>query len=131
MIIGIDNWEGSNDIDEATLLDGGVKFDIIRFNDINGGLHMDEYFFFQWEQSQNFLRAPYFVYNPWVDGLANYNWLMPRLPTKGITRIMIDLEVVYPGYSPITYAQQVEIFFNNDIPMPDGYEEMNVMEYTL
>lgn len=112
MIIGIDNWEGSNDIDETILLKGGVCFDIIRLNDMNGGHHMDEYFAYQWSQSEYFLRAPYFVYNPWVDGIGNYDWLMPHLPAKGVTRLMIDLEVRYAGYSPTTYSQQVEIFFN-------------------
>lgn len=69
----LDVWEGSLDIDEQIIADGGVVGLIIRLNHISGGHHMDENFTTQWLQAINFLRAPYFVYNPWVDGKANFN----------------------------------------------------------
>ena len=55
---------------------------ITRLNDINGGHHKDENFDKQWKQAQYFLRAPYFVYNPWVNGKGNYDWLMANLPQR-------------------------------------------------
>ena len=80
MEILLDVWEGSLDIDETILREGGVVGLIIRMNDINGGHHIDMTFDSQWKQAELFLRAPYFVYNPWVNGAANFNWMHNRLP---------------------------------------------------
>ena len=108
----LDNWEGSLNIDEPTLLEAGIRADIIRLNDMNGGHHIDEYFAVQWIQAERFLRAPYFVYNPWVSGAENYEWCIDHLPIKGVTRLMIDIEVRKTGYSPETYADEVATFFD-------------------
>lgn len=108
----LDVWEGSLDIDETLLLSEGVKGLIIRLNDMNGGHHMDENFLSQWMQASSFLRAPYFVYNPWVDGLTNFNWMHDHLPSDGVTRVFADVEVRYTGYPAETYGQQLRKFID-------------------
>lgn len=108
----LDVWEGSLDIDEWILFSEEIRGLMIRLNDMNGGHHMDANFVTQWEQAKNFLRAPYFVYNPWVDGNTNAQWLLSHLPTSGVTRIFIDVEVKKDGYSPETYAVELQIFIN-------------------
>jgi len=105
-----DVWEGSLDIDEQTIYDGGIVGLLIRLNHMSGGHHMDSNFLTQWLQSINFLRAPYFVYNPWVDGRTNYNWLMANLPKNDVTLVAADVEVKYTDYSPEVYADQVQTF---------------------
>lgn len=108
----LDVWEGALNIDEDLLLFEGVRGLIIRLNDMSGGHHMDTNFLSQWEQGKNFLRAPYFVYNPWVSGITNYDWMVSNLPTSGVTRLFIDVEVRKDGYSPETYADELQIFIN-------------------
>jgi hypothetical protein len=105
-----DVWEGSMDIQEEVIHDGGIVGLIIRLNHMSGGHHMDANFTTQWIQSQNFLRAPYFVYSPWSDGKTNYNWLMANLPQNDVTLVAADVEVRYTDYSPEIYADQVQIF---------------------
>ena len=105
--LGIDAWEGSLEINEAEFRKGGVEFAFIRLNDMSGGHHKDTGFDKQWGEAADFIRAPYFVYNPWVSGSANYSYLRSILPA-GVTAISLDVEVRYSGYSPTTYAQEVE-----------------------
>jgi GH25 family lysozyme M1 (1,4-beta-N-acetylmuramidase) len=107
MILGIDVWEGSLDIDEGLLLADNVKFVIPRLNSMDGGHHMDTTFTAQWEQAEGFLRAPYFVYNPWVSGKENADWLIGHLPLDAPLRVFCDIEVRYPDYPPLAYAEQV------------------------
>ena len=106
----LDVWEGSLDISEDIIAEGGVVGLLIRLNHISGGHHMDTYFKTQWVQAAQFLRCPYFVYNPWVDGRANFLWLMANLPPNDVTLIAADIEVKYPDYSPEEYADQVATF---------------------
>lgn len=108
----LDVWEGSLDIDEALLLSEGIRGLIIRLNDMNGGHHLDENFHSQWNQAINFLRAPYFVYNPWATGSQNYTWMRANLPLSGVTKLLIDVEVKKPDYSPEIYADELQIFIN-------------------
>jgi len=105
--LGIDAWEGSLEINEAEFRKGGVEFAFIRINDMNGGHHKDTGFDKQWAEATDFIRAPYFVYNPWVSGSANYSYLRSILPA-GVTTVALDVEVKYVGYSATTYAQEVE-----------------------
>jgi GH25 family lysozyme M1 (1,4-beta-N-acetylmuramidase) len=105
-----DVWEGSLDIDEEVIHNGGIVGLFIRLNHMSGGHHMDANFTTQWIQSQNFLRAPYFVYNPWVDGKTNFRWLMANLPKNDVTVVATDIEVKYPDYSAEVYADEVQIF---------------------
>ena len=105
----LDVWEGNLDIDEQELWDGGVRGIYVRLNDMNGGHHLDENFVIQWAQSKRFVRAPYFVYNPWVSGTVNFAWLKANMPADAHC-VVIDNEVRYPGYSPTTYAGEFEIF---------------------
>jgi hypothetical protein len=105
----LDVWEGSLDIDEAMLSSVGIAAIIVRLNDMNGGHHKDMTFDSQWSQAVPFLRAPYFVYNPWVSGLENYRWLEANLP-DGVTRLFVDIEVTKPDYPPSTYAVEVASF---------------------
>jgi hypothetical protein len=111
MQILCDVWEGSLDIDEPVLREGGVVGFMVRLNDMNGGHHMDMTFDAQWKQVENFLRAPYFVYNPWVNGAANFNWMHNHLP-DGVSIVFADVEVTKPGYSPETYADELQFFYN-------------------
>lgn len=108
----LDVWEGALDIDEGLLQLENVHAIIIRLNDINGGHHLDENFQNQWDQAEYFLRAPYFVYNPWVDGHTNAQWMLSHLPIIGVTRVFIDVEVTKIGYSSEVYADQLQICIN-------------------
>lgn len=109
----VDVWEGNVNIDEPVLLAGGVGGIIIRLNDMNGGHHMDTNFQAQWLQSAGFIRTFYFVYNPWVSGQRNFEWLSANAPAERVgKRIMIDVEVVYPNYSPVEYARQLDYFLD-------------------
>ncbi len=108
--LGIDLWEGNGDVNEQAFQVGGVKLLLIRLNSITGGHHLDENFATQWAQAYKlFLRVPYFVYNPWAGGLANYQWLAANLPA-GVRRVAIDIEVKRDGYSPAIYAAEVAAF---------------------
>ncbi len=110
-VLGLDVWEGSLDIDEQELLDAGVGFLIIRLNDINGGTHRDENFGRQWEQAERFIRWPYFVYNPWLSGKANVEWLGDNLPA-GVKFVSVDVEVKRVGYSPAAYGAELGTFLS-------------------
>lgn len=112
MILGVDCWAGSLDIDEPVLLSNGVKFIIPRLNSISGYLHKDDQFDRQWNEAVAFLRAPYFVYSPWYTGAENADWLLDNLPSDGVTKVMVDIEVRKDGYSPSVYAAQVGGFIN-------------------
>jgi hypothetical protein len=107
----LDVWEGSLDVSEDIILAGGVVGLIIRLNHMTGGHHLDINFITQWEQARNFLRAPYFVYNPWVDGHANFLWLINNIPKQGVSIIFADVEVAYSGYSAEVYADEVQKFY--------------------
>ncbi len=111
-VLGVDVWEGNGDINEQALYDGGVRFLIIRLNSITGGLHMDDNFAAQWLQAESlFLRMAYMVYNPWVNGRTNFDWLVAHLPT-GCRRVAIDIEVTRDGYVPSAYAAEVDGLIN-------------------
>lgn len=108
----LDIWEGNPDLDAETLKAHGVVGLIVRLNDMNGGHHMDERFEQNWALAKQFpVQTIYFVYNPWKNGQANYDWLKAHLPANyGQRRLMVDIEVNYPGYSPKIYAIEVERF---------------------
>lgn len=105
----VDIWEGSLEIDEAVLKANGVAGIAIRLNDMRGGHHRDTNFDKQWDQAANFVRFPYFVYNPWVDAIGNFSWLAANAP-RGIATIAIDIEVIKPYYSKAVYATEVAKF---------------------
>ena len=105
----IDVWEGQLEIDEVVLKANGVVGMGIRLNDMSGGHHKDTGFDKQWAEAAGFVRFPYFVYNPWVDGAANFKWLAENCPA-GVKTVAVDVEVKKPGYSPATYAGELEKF---------------------
>lgn len=105
----IDVWEGQLDIDEAVLKANGVAGISIRLNDMGGGHHMDTAFVKQWEEAKGFVRFPYFVYNPWVNGAENFRWLNDNMPIDAKS-VAIDIEVKYSAVSPAEYAGEVEKF---------------------
>lgn len=105
----VDVWEGQLEIDEAVLKANGVAGIGIRLNSMSGGHHMDTNFTNQWAQAKAFVRFPYFVYNPWVDGQANYDWLLANCPSE-VKSVAVDMEVRYPGYSASTYAAEFAKF---------------------
>lgn len=109
----LDVWEGQLEVNETELKKGGIKGLIIRLNDMNGGHHIDTGFAKQWKEAGDagLLRAPYFVYNPWVTGLQNYEWLVINSPKETRT-ICIDIEVRRTGYDPQTYASQFASFIS-------------------
>lgn len=109
--LGIDVWEGQLEIDEAVLKANDVKFMFIRLNDMNGGHHMDEGFLKQWAEAVGFYRAPYFVYNPWVSGQANFDWLNAHMPADARV-VAIDIEVKKSDVTPTVYAYEVAKFVN-------------------
>ena len=89
----IDTWEEGGEVDETVLLANNVTGMIVRINDMNGGHHIDENFYIQWEQGRVLpIRIAYFVYNPWVDAQGNYDWLIAHLPAE-CGAVMIDIEV--------------------------------------
>lgn len=107
----LDAWEGSGDMDEPLLVSENASAMISRINSMAGGHHDDDTFASQWIQNKVFpLRSIYFVYNPWVNGLANWQWLQPKIPSDCPKRIFIDVEVKYPNYSTSTYAKEVDTF---------------------
>lgn len=109
----IDQWEGSMDINEDTLLDAGVVGAITRINSISGGHHLDDNFQRNYEQTFSF-PVPgiiYFVYNPWKNGAQNFEYLMSVCPV-GVYSAMIDVEVRYSGISKAQYAADVDAFMS-------------------
>jgi len=107
--LGIDTWEGQLEIDEAVLQANDVKFMFIRLNSISGGHHKDDLFDQQWAEAAGFHRAPYFVYNPWVTGQQNFDWLLANMPPDA-KAVAADIEVKKDGLSPTTYAKEVDKF---------------------
>lgn len=110
-VLGVDVWEGALDVNEEIMLRAGVKFMIIRINDMDGGLHHDKNFTNQWAQAKNFIRWPYFVYTPWADQRVNFNYLCNIMPPEA-THVSLDIEVVRQGYNRQEYARQVSGFVN-------------------
>lgn len=110
--IVLDLWEANTDVDVETLKENGVTGLIVRLNDMVGGHHLDEHFEQNWAKALLFsVQTLYFVYNPWVDGKANCDWLIAHLPANfGKRRILVDVEVKYAGYSPTTYAKELQKF---------------------
>lgn len=108
-VMGIDVWEGNPNLDESLLKAAGIAFMIIRLNDMNGGHHIDANFDTQWEQAAPFIHWPYFVYNPWVSGSENYDWLALYMP-EDAAAVSVDIEVRKTGLSPAEYALQVAEF---------------------
>lgn len=107
--LGVDVWEGQLEIDESLLKANNIKFLFIRLNDINGGHHKDENFDKQWSEAAGFYRAPYFVFNPWISGQKNYDWLLANMPADA-KLVALDIEVVYSGISAAAYAAEVANF---------------------
>lgn len=107
----IDTWEGQPKLPLDQLTSGNVAGVIMRLNDMKGGHHLDTLFTETWDYYKDFLRAPYFVYNPWVSGTANYAWLRDHMP-EGCPCVMADIEVRYTDYSPDAYASQVADFIS-------------------
>lgn len=108
-ILGIDTWEGQLEIDEAVLKSNNVQFVFVRLNNMNGGHHKDVGFDKQWREAAGFFRAPYFVYNPWVSGLANFQWLDANMPAEA-RAVALDVEVRRTGYTPAAYASEFSKF---------------------
>lgn len=108
----LDLWEANFDVDANALLVNGVVGLIARLNSMSGGHHMDAQFDRNWALAKRFpVQALYFVYNPWVDGQTNYDWMRAHLPADyGKRRIFVDIEVRYAGYPAATYARETAKF---------------------
>jgi hypothetical protein len=106
----VDTFEGEV-IDEAALRTNNISGIIIRLNHVEGGLHLDASFTTQWAETgfAGLLRIPCFVYNPWVDGQSNYDWLVKHMPFEA-GAVMLEVDVVYGNYSPQVYAAEVAKF---------------------
>jgi len=107
----VDTWESGGEIDEAVYKANNIAGIIIRLNDMNGGHHMDTGFWKQWNEAENFLRVPYFVYNPWKKAAGNFEWLIEHCPDDAHS-VMVDIEVRKSDYSPAAYASQVDAFMD-------------------
>lgn len=107
----VDVWEDQGSIDIPVLKANGVSGIMIRLNDMQGGHHMDSNFTKQWLASEQLIRVPYFVYNPWSDGEINFMWLKSNMPPS-VKVIAIDVEVRYMGYSPNLYAAELLRFLS-------------------
>jgi len=107
----VDTWEAGGEIDEAVYKENGIAAIIVRLNDMNGGHHVDEGFVKQWAEAKSFLRAPYFVYNPWKDAQGNFDWLIANCPDDANT-VLVDIEVSKSDYSRNAYATQVSAFMD-------------------
>lgn len=105
----VDTWEGQMEIDEGILQANQVYGIGIRLNDMNGGHHLDTNFEKQWLEARGFARFPYFVYNPWVSGSRNFDWLKANIPSS-VIRVAIDIEVRYSEISPRMYQSEVATF---------------------
>lgn len=103
----MDTWSGQGDIDEKLLWDGGVRGLITRLNSVYGDPVKDPYFDTQWAQSEIFTRWPYYVYDPWRTGLANYNWLGRNMPPN-CPVVMVDDEL--NAGNPDGLAREFDIF---------------------
>ena len=107
-VLVIDFWSGNQNLDHPTIINAGVKGAIPRLNSISGGHHLDSLFIQNWKAAQGYKTyALYFVYSPFLSGIANYNWLMANLPAGYKGRIFFDVEVSNPGYSPNQYAVEL------------------------
>jgi GH25 family lysozyme M1 (1,4-beta-N-acetylmuramidase) len=106
----VDTYEAKT-VNESVLKANNVAGMIIRMNHIWPELHIDNTFVQQWKETgeAGLLRAPYYVYDPKVDGQANYDWLVKHLPFEAGS-VMVDIEVERPGYSPDKYAEEVAKF---------------------
>lgn len=108
----LDAWEEQPLTNMQDLHANGIAGVLLRLNDMNGGHHMDTNFVAQWQEAQavtGLLRAPYFVYNPWVNGQANFDWFFAHCPADAKT-IAVDVEIAYSGISRAQYAADVNTF---------------------
>ncbi len=84
----LDVWEGSLDINEEQLAEGGVDGLIVRLNSTAGTLHMDDNFTRQWEEGKRFARALYYVESPSYPERDQIKFLADHIPD--------DCQVVCP-----------------------------------
>jgi hypothetical protein len=105
----LDIWEGNPTMDYPALKTAGIAGISLRLNDMNGGHHKDIAFDENWKAAAGFVRFPYFVYNPWVNGQQNFAWLLENMPSDALS-VAVDIEVVYSQVTPQKYAAEVAIF---------------------
>lgn len=103
----LDVWEGQPEIDPEILKAGNVAAMFIRLNHISGGHHKDLLFDKTWQLYKDFMRCPYFVFNPWVSGEANYKWLAATVPPESPC-VATDIEVIYSELNPAEYAAELD-----------------------
>lgn len=109
----LDIWEADERKIDHKTLSKFFKGMIIRLNDINGGHHLDTGLPENWEDAKNFYPAQsiYFVFNPWVNYLVNYEFVNKWLPDDyGNRMVFIDIEVKYSGITKEQYANEVYEF---------------------
>jgi len=103
----VDVWEGQDPLDIDALVSNGVSGIGIRLNDMNGGHHLDEKFLSHWEAvADKLVKFPYFVYNPWVTGDVNFEWLSHYIPS-GVLCFALDVEVRYSKVSTTQYTAYI------------------------
>ena len=110
-VLMVDSWEGQGLLDLPALRAGGVQGLFLRLNDISGGTHADLLFAQQWAAAKDWIRLPYFVYNPWNTGQVNFDKLAALMPADAYA-VMIDAEVIYSGYSSSSYAAEFQKFMS-------------------
>ena len=127
----VDAYEAET-IKEDELTANNVAGVIIRLNHIGDRHHLDENFTAQWAETgtAGLLRIPFFIYSPWVDGQANYEWLVKHMPYEA-GAVMVGIVVADHDYSPDIYAAEVARFcelvssrWNFMIYTGEGYLDM-------
>jgi len=104
--IGFDVWEGSLDLDEDVIKNGGIEFLIIRMNTTTGQLKLDNNFLKQWYEGNNFKKGPYWVVNPLIAAQKQHDFIIQNLP-DGCRLIFLDVEVIRFGVTKAGYGKLV------------------------
>ena len=99
--IGCDVWQGSLDIDEATLKAAGVEFIFIRMNNNYGQPQPDTNFATQWAQASGFKRGAYYVVSPMFSAAQHASYILGSKPAD---LKVISLDVELAGGTPATYS---------------------------
>jgi hypothetical protein len=119
--MGLDVWQGSGDINEATIKAAGVEYLVIRMNPTWGGLEYDKNFLNQWAQGSGFARAAYVVVSPVntdrdLTAKMYVDWILANKPAE-CTIIALDVEIdaakIYnrPDITPALYSKLLTDIF--------------------
>lgn len=111
----VDTYQDGGNIDVGILAQNGVAGIMSRINNVdsNGNFIADTGFQSQYNATLNGGLIPliYFVYNPWKTGQDNFDYLQSVMPA-GAKAVAVDIELARLGYSPSSYATDVQTFID-------------------